>query len=273
MNTRRPSRFSRYAALTKGGIMEGLAYQTSMITNIFANLIYLAIIYFLWKAIYASSPTDVVNGMTFYDTMIYLVLASAMFNFMDEFVIWNIGDDYQSGRIVVCLTKPIDYQAYMFWSLSGNVVTSFLITFLPTFALVCVIAHSSLHFGVNILFYFVSLIFATALNFLVDFFVGLICFYTESVWGVNIMKEVVVALLSGATIPLAFFPSMLRNVVEFLPFQAIYNLPLQMLTDQSLSMGGYGVMFAKQLFWLLFMLLATRIFWSVSKRKLTVNGG
>lgn len=79
--------------------MEGLAYQTSMITNIFANLIYLAIIYFLWKAIYASSPTDVVNGMTFYDTMIYLVLASAMFNFMDEFVIWNIGDDYQSGRI------------------------------------------------------------------------------------------------------------------------------------------------------------------------------
>lgn len=273
MKTNKPVVKNRCLALTRAGMMEGLVFRTSMFANIAANAFYLILIYFLWRAIYDSSPTGIVNGMSFYDTMIYLVLASAMFNFMDEFVVWNVGDDYQTGKIVMYLTKPMDYQKYMFWALSGNIVINFLVTFVPTFIVVCIVARGTLAFGWNILFFFLSLVFATALNFMVDFFVGIICFYTQSVWGVNIMKEVVVALLSGATIPLAFFPELLRKVVNVLPFQAIYNTPLQMLADKSLTFLEYGKMFVLQLIWLGIAFVATRIFWSIAKRKLTVNGG
>ena len=87
--------------------MEGLTFRTGTIVSIIGNLIYLVIIYFLWKAIYASSPTDVVNGMTFYDTLVYLVLAAAMFNFLDSFVVWDIGRSYQTGELVELLVKPL----------------------------------------------------------------------------------------------------------------------------------------------------------------------
>ncbi len=43
--------------------------------TLFANLIYLVLVYYLWKAIYDSSGTDVVNGMTFSDTMIFLLMS------------------------------------------------------------------------------------------------------------------------------------------------------------------------------------------------------
>jgi ABC-2 type transport system permease protein len=63
----------RLMALTKAGVVESLQFRLGTFVTLFANLIYLALVYFLWKAIYASSGTDVVNGMTFYDTMIYLI--------------------------------------------------------------------------------------------------------------------------------------------------------------------------------------------------------
>jgi ABC-2 type transport system permease protein len=111
------------------------------------------------------------------------------------------------------------------------------------------------------------------LNFFIDFFVGTICLYTQSIWGVNIMKEVVVALLSGATIPLAFFPEKLHTFANLLPFQAIYNTPLQILIDQSLTDMNYLIMLGKQCLWVVIMLVVSRSFWFVSRRVITVNGG
>ena len=72
----------RFAALTRAGIQESLQYRLGTAVTLFSNLIYLALVYFLWKAIYASSGKDVVRGMTFTDTMIYLILATALFNFL-----------------------------------------------------------------------------------------------------------------------------------------------------------------------------------------------
>ena len=72
----------RLAALTRAGVVESLQFRLGTAATLFGNLIYLALVYYLWKAIYASSGTDVVNGMTFHDAMIYLILATAIFNFL-----------------------------------------------------------------------------------------------------------------------------------------------------------------------------------------------
>ncbi len=80
-------------ALTRAGIMESLQYRLGTAVTLFANLIYLVLVYFLWKAIYDSAGTDVVNGMTFTDTMIYLILATALFNFLEMFVVWDMSSE------------------------------------------------------------------------------------------------------------------------------------------------------------------------------------
>lgn len=73
MNTR------KYLTLTRAGMIEALQFKGAIFSIIIGNLVYLIMIYFLWKAIFASVDTTTVNGMTFEDTMIYLVLASALF--------------------------------------------------------------------------------------------------------------------------------------------------------------------------------------------------
>ena len=49
-------RIRQSAALMRGSIMEGLTFRTSTFVTIIGNFIYLVIVYFLWRAIYDSSP-------------------------------------------------------------------------------------------------------------------------------------------------------------------------------------------------------------------------
>ena len=265
----------RHLALTRAGIMESLQYRLGTAVTLFANLIYLVLVYYLWKAIYASSGTDVVNGMTFTDTMIYLILATALFNFLEMFVVWDMSRSIQSGKIILDLLKPMNFREYTFWSYSGSHVVLFTLTFVPTFIVVLIVTHGAIPMGLNLVYFLISTLFALIVNFNIEMIVATICLYTESTWGINIVKETIVLLLSGASIPLAFFPEKLRAVVDFMPFRAVYDIPLTILLEKNGAdtLQGLLPMFGFQLIWIVILTAAGSLFWNYSVKKITVNGG
>lgn len=266
-------KLKRYFSLTRAGIVEEMQFRASFIIMVVGNLLYLIVVYFLWQAIYASAGTDVVSGMTFNDTLIYLVLATALFNFLDLYTVWQIGRDIQTGKIVLDLLKPMEYRRYLFWSYSGSFVTHFFLTFVPTFIVVSIVTHGAIPLGINLLYFMIAAVLAITINYSIDFFVGTICLYTESIWGINIMKQVIVLLLSGATVPIAFFPEPLKSIVYYLPFQSIYNAPLSLLLDGDPSASTVLTTLGMQLFWSVAMLVISKVFWKFSLRQITVNGG
>lgn len=266
-------KLKKYLSLTRAGIIEALQFRLSTVIMVIGNLLYLIVVYFLWKSIYASVDTDVVNGMTFTDTLIYLVLATALFNFMEMYTVWEMGRNIQSGKIVLDLLKPMEYRRYLFWSYSGSFVTQFFFTFLPTFIVVSVVTHGAVPLGINLLYFAVSVVLAVLINYSIDFIVGTICLYTESIWGINIMKQVIVLLLSGATVPIAFFPEPLKTIVYYLPFQSIYNAPLTLLLNGSPTPETVLKILGTQLLWCIGMTLLGKLFWKLSLRQITVNGG
>ena len=121
----------------------------------------------------------------------------------------------------------------------------------------------------------ISVILALLVNFYIEMFVATICLYTESTWGINIVKESVVLLLSGATIPLVFFPEKLRIVIEFMPFRCIYDTPLNILLEKQGYTFDSGIltMLAIQAVWCVILSIASRAFWNFSVKRITVNGG
>ena len=262
-------------ALTRAGIMESLHYRLGTFVTLFANLSYLVLVYYLWKAIYASSGVDVVNGMTFTDTMIYLILATSLFNFLEMFVVWDMSRSIQSGKIILDLLKPLKFRTYTFWSYSGSHVVSFIMTFIPTFIIVMIITKGAIPMGLNLVYFLISTLFALIVNFNIEMIVATICLYTESTWGINIVKETIVLLLSGASIPLAFFPEKLRAVVDFMPFRAVYDIPLTILLEKNGAdtLQGLLPMFGFQLIWIVILTAAGSLFWNYSVKKITVNGG
>ena len=265
----------RLLAITRAGIMESLQFRLGIFVTLFANLIYLVLVYYLWKAIYDSSGTDVVNGMTFTDTMIYLILATALFNFLEMFVVWDMSRKIQSGALVLDLLKPMRFRKYTFWSYTGNHVVQFVLTFIPTFIVVMIVTSGAIPMGLNLLYFAIATVLALLVNFNMEMLVATVCLYTESTWGINIVKETIVLLLSGASIPLAFFPEAFRKVVEFLPFRAVYDIPLTILLEKNNSdtLSGLLPLFGLQLAWVLILTCASTMFWNHSVKKITVNGG
>ncbi|MCR5804495.1 MAG: ABC-2 family transporter protein [Clostridia bacterium] len=265
----------RCIALTRAGITESLQFRLGTAVTLFGNLIYLVLVYFLWKSIYASSGVEVVNGMSFTDTMIYLILATALFNFLEMFIVWDMSRSIQSGKIILDLLKPMKYKRYMFWSYSGSHVVLFLLSFLPTFVVVMIVTHGAIPMGLNLLYFVISTVLALIVNFNIEMSVATICLYTESTWGINIVKETIVLLLSGASIPLAFFPETFRKIVQFLPFRAVYDIPLTVLLRKNGSDTPRGLLtlLGLQLGWAVVLTILSTLFWNHSVKRITVNGG
>ena len=270
----------RYFALTRSSILEQLHFRLGTFITFLGNVIYLTLVYFLWKSIYASSGKDTVAGMSFNDTLIYLVLATALFNFLEMFIVWDMSRKIQSGEIILHLLKPMGFKSYTFWSYFGANVVTFFLTFLPTFVIIDVLTGGAIQLNTNCLFFVISVAMALIINFNIDMFVATICLYTESTWGINIVKESIVLLFSGATIPLVFFPQALRKVVALMPFRSIYDTPLNILLMKdgyNLSGGPIegGLLEAMliQFFWCIVLSIISTLFWKVSVRQITVNGG
>ena len=263
----------KYFTLTKAGILDVLVLRVGLFVSFFGNIIYLIIVYFLWKAIFNSSPNGIVNGMTFSDTMLYLVLAGSLVSVLEVYLVWQMGNMIQAGNIVLLLLKPIRFGAYMFFNNTGAVVVNFLVVFLPTAIIVYYVSGCGIPLGGNLLYFIPAFLLGFIINHLINMMIGTLCLYTQSAWGINIMKEVIIGLLSGASIPLAFFPDGIRGVVECLPFQSIYHTPLQILLHNDLSATTLGKMYATQFMWLVILLICATLFWKQSLKKITVNGG
>lgn len=260
-------------ALIRASLLDSLQFRLALLFTIIGNLLYLLLIYNLWKAIYTSCGSDVVNGMSFSDTMIYLVFASAVFNFIEMWIVWNMGRDIQSGQIVVDLLRPMSYRNWKFMSGVGETIVKFFTTFMPTAIVVYFVSHGAIHLGLNVVFFIVSLGFSLLISYYLSFITGTICLYTESIWGVNIMKEVIVGLLSGATIPLVFFPAGLKKVALVLPFQTIVNSPMEVLLHPEYSVNQSLWVLGVQFVWAVALLLLCEGFFRLSLRRITVNGG
>jgi ABC-2 type transport system permease protein len=262
----------KYLALIRSGIVETLYFRMAFVVKIVGNLIYTIIIYYLWKAIFESAGTDTVAGMTFPETLVYLVLASSLFAIMEVYLVWDTHRTVQDGKIINNLIKPVGYRAFMYCPYLGNIIMDFIVTFIPTFVLVYFLSGGYFALGVNLLWFMASIIVAVFINLSIDYFVSCIILYTQSTWGINIVKETIVMLFGGAAIPIAFFPEPLKTIVAYMPFQAIYNAPMMQLLGDFTPVKRLEMLLI-QLFWAVVVYAAGELFWKRAVRVITVNGG
>src|SRR5690606_16955934 len=113
----------------------------------------------------------------------------------------------------------IHYYYYILLESFGKVISNFVIICIPSIALIIFLTQGEIQQTWNIAFFALSVILSYAISFNIDYATGLTSFYTESIWGINMAKDVIVMLLSGVLVPIPLFPDYLQGIVQFLPFQ------------------------------------------------------
>jgi ABC-2 type transport system permease protein len=260
-----------YFPVARATYMIGLVYRFGFLFGIVGNLVYLGVAYYLWKSIYRYA--DVIRGLTFNETFIYVALGSAIFILLKTYADWIIHYEIREGAIAMYLTKPIDYQIYALFANFGALLMNLSAITVPTALVMLFVFKVNFVFGPGLFLFPISLLLAFLISFSIDYFVGLIGFYSESVWGLSITKEIIVTVFSGALIPLQFFPDAMQRVLYWLPFQAIYHTPLMMLTRPNQGLDVFLPMILVQLLWAGLLFLLARLFYNQAIKVLRIAGG
>jgi ABC-2 type transport system permease protein len=248
-----------------------MVYRFMVLSTFVTNLIFIIIVYFLWKSIYGTS--EMLHGMTFHQTFIHLTLAAAILNALRGSSV-SIAGSIRSGMIAFDLVRPLDFQLKLLAESIGAVILGLLTNTVPCAIVVYILVRGDIPVGINIPFFLSSFVGAYLVNFTLDFTVASIAFYTQGgMWGITVAKEIVSSFLAGAIIPFAFFPDSIQTILRVLPFQTIFHTPLQILTNTNLTTSDYLSMISVQVFWLMLLFIGSRLFFRQAIKVLTINGG
>jgi ABC-2 type transport system permease protein len=260
-----------YLMITRNSVMAGLAYRAHYFFTLAGTAVFLSVSYFLWKAIYANG--GVIGGMDFTRAFLYVGVSAGLYGLMQTWTDWYMHNMITNGDLIRFLCKPLDFPIQLLFDCLGAGIVNFAGIALPSLVIVYLISGAPAPCAANMIAFLPAVVMGFLLNFFFDFLVGLTVFLTQSIWGIATAKEVTVLFLSGAAVPLAFFPPAVRRVLEWLPFQAVYNTPVRLLTDPTLAGGDVLAFFLKQAAWLLVFYALGRVFFSAALRRVVVNGG
>ncbi len=260
-----------YLSYIKNGFMDNTVHKMHVFVAIVTNILYMIIVYFLWKAIY--NGRDYVSSMSFNQIMIYMSASTALVGLFQTYTENFISCRLIYGSIIMDMIKPIDFQMHVFCRGIGTMIFNFFCVTLPVLLFSAFVLDVKFIVGFNIFYFIVSLINAVILCSILDFIVGLTSFYTESIWGITVIKDVLISVLASIYVPLEFYPQNIKMVIDILPFKAIYYTPLKFLTDNEVGFRYELIQIAVQLFWIGGLTVLSRIAFKHAFRNIVYNGG
>lgn len=271
-----------YLPFSKAGIKGVLVYKAQIFMWIFISFVDVFFVVFLYQAIYRNSENginSVINGFTFYEMVLYMV-TSFVFSFVinGSDTTWNIFDDVKEGTIVNTLTKPVSYRAKHLFTYLGSLFFQFLIIVLPllviiyTVFIVAGLVELNLVLLIpNVLIFLLLTFIAGLINDAINYFVGLMTFYTQHIFGVNLFKSAVQGFLSGTLLPLSYMGTF-GIICSYTPFAFLNSTPvLTLLGKYPISSSLVYILIA--FCWWLLLELINKLIFNHCIKKLVVQGG
>ena len=265
-----------YIPFAANELKRQMAYKGAFYLFIFISLFGSFIQYFLWNAIYGSSPNPVLGGLTqkemiVYIFMVYVTGSTVMITISD----W-VSDDVVKGMVAMNLIKPIDYRASLISRALGLSVYRFLIPGIFIWigleiykVTVLEMDFTSIH---NILLYIISCIMSFLICVLFDFCFGMVAFFTTYIFGMLMAKEALLSFLTGQLIPLSFFPQAVQKLFEFLPFSSMVYTPVMIYLGKY-SGSELAFVLGRQAAWVVILYLLGNVIWKQVTKRLVVLGG
>lgn len=263
-----------YSSFAKGTFKALSSYKANLIMGLIGQLIVVGVTYFLWIAIYSSSQEGIMNGFTLKEMLTYVMITLLIGIVTSNDISQGISFEVRDGSISTNLIKPINYRLRIIFIGIGNFIFFFLTLFLPGAILISTYAILN---GINInlasiLIFLISIILGCLINIYYSYIFGLLSFKFYNIWGISQIARAIIMLVSGAMIPLTFFPEIVQKLFNFLPFSSIIYTPAMIYLNK-LSYAEIAKSLGLQLIWVVILMILSKVMWNKVIDKLTIQGG
>ena len=271
-----------YLPFSKAGIKIELSYKAQIVMWIFISFIQIFFVLFLYQAIYRNSPdgmNSVIHGFTFYDMVLYMI-TSFFFSFVmgSGDTSYDIATDIREGTIANTLTKPVSYRLRHLFTYFGVLVLDYAVVILPFLTVVYAIfiglgllKVTAIEFIINVLLFVLFSILAGFVNNAVSYFIGLMVFYTDHLFGLNMARNAIQGFLGGQMVPLAYM-GRLGIVFSYTPFAFMNSIPVLTIMGKVDYMQTLVYILAA-IGWIIVIEIVNKLIFSRALKKLTVQGG
>lgn len=258
-----------YLALARATARTALKYRLNFALSMLGLVCQLLALLAVWHAVLAGRQ---LNGMSWPQMRTYLLVAFACGAVVSLYADFRMANRIQNGMVSIDLVRPVDYQLARFAETVGGVWIELVVVGLAWIAVAVFFGPTPWPGVTQFALFVVSGVTVVPLKFLVVYIAGLTCFWTKNYLGVNWARIAVVNLLSGALIPLTFFPHWARLIAEYLPFAGMTSTPALILAGTLHGPpAARGVLL--QVVWIGLLWTTARFAWRSAARQLTVHGG
>lgn len=226
-----------------------------------------AVLLALWRTVFAGRGVE--SGMTLGAVLTYTLLAEAFAEPLagQTELAWQL---FQ-GDIATRFLRPMGVVEQLAAESVGRWIVGLALFSLPLFLVAPLLGvdprPSS---AIDGLLFAVSVFLAVAVGLAIDFiFGGLVVALEGGVYAVQRLRVALVAVLSGAVLPLALFPAGLGNVFAWLPPAAMASAPLRIYTGT----GDPTLLLLSQAAWAIVLWPVAGWVWRINREKLAGYGG
>lgn len=254
---------SKYVAAAKISWANGFVYRLNFVMWRVRNVVQILAVYFLWATITQNGPNQF--GYSQAELLTYILGSSILRAIVFSSRSTDAQSEISSGDLNNYLVKPLNYFQYWFFRDFADKALNIAFSIIEVTILILILK-PPLFIQTNIptLLVFIAV---TFLSMIVYFYFSMIVsmttfWYVEhNGWAQRFLSFVLLETLAGGLFPLDILPTIIFNILKFLPFVYFLFTPLQIYlgrlwgTDLLIAvaiMSGWAVVF-----WLI-----TKLMWN-----------
>lgn len=256
--------------LAKMQIKQYTIYKSNFYLWTLNRIVEVVVHIFVWQAIY--NQTGNAGGFTIEQMVTYYILVVSISSIAN----WGINEDMarsiKNGRINKELLNPITYFQYYFGEDLGEMAFALVIG-IATFIICNIFWSITLPVSIlNFILFIVLILVGIPITFFIQMIVGTFGFYTNSIWGMQILRKSVISIFSGMIAPITLFPIWFQNISKILPFKELIYTPIEVWLG-NISINEIIFIIIKQVIWAVILYIIAKTFFNHAVKKITINGG
>ncbi|RKN34333.1 ABC transporter permease [Streptomyces hoynatensis] len=263
-----------YAAVAANSFRRYATYRAATAAGVFTNTVFGFVLAYTFEALWTTRPH--LGGYDQSQALTFVWIGQAMIG-----AVALLGGGFQvelqervrTGDVAIDLFRPADLQM---WWLSSELGRS---AFQLVGRGVAPMVVGSLAFELALpadpvtwVLFLVALVLAVVVSFALRFLVGLAAFWLLDGAGADMVSTVLSLFFSGMLLPLTTFPGAFGEIVRWLPWAAMLQVPADVLLERHSGAGAWGAL-AFEACWAVALLLLGRLAQSVATRRVVVQGG
>jgi ABC-2 type transport system permease protein len=261
----------KYRALAIAAVQRAIIYRGTTLLSLISDLVWVAVLYYLWRTIYAGQAS--LGSFDWRAMRTYIIVSYAVNALIRFSSAARMLGPIRTGEVAVDLLRPVDYmQSQLAQTLGAALVEGLLSSVIALLLGILVFEIAPPASPLAALLFLVSVGMGFLIKFLINFLVSLLCFWTTNGVGLIWAQMAITGIFSGALVPLQFLPGWLQTVALALPFQAIIYTPLTIYLGTADGLALWRAL-GVQVFWVLALWVLARRLWMPAVRALELQGG